>query len=69
MENVGTMDRLARFGAALVILFILVKSGRVSFVSALLLIAGGMLLGSAASGSCALYTQLGLSTSENGSGH
>ncbi len=69
MENVGTIDRLIRFGAALLILLILVKSGKVSVWSALMLIVSGMLLGSASSGTCALYTQLGLSTSENGTGH
>jgi len=69
MENVGTTDRLIRFGAALLILLILVKSGKVSVGSALMLIVSGMLLGSATSGTCALYTQLGLSTAENGTGH
>jgi hypothetical protein len=69
MENVGTIDRMIRFGAALLILFILVKSGKVSFASALLLIVSGMLFSSASSGTCALYTQLGLSTAESGSGH
>jgi hypothetical protein len=69
MENVGTIDRLIRLGTALLILLILVKSGKVSFVSALLLVASGMLFSSASSGTCALYTQLGLSTAENGSGH
>jgi hypothetical protein len=69
MENVGTIDRLIRFGAALLILFILVKSGKVSVMSALMLVVSGMLLASASSGTCTLYTQLGLSTSTNGSGH
>lgn len=62
MENVGTIDRLLRIGAALVFLFILVRSGKVSLLSALFLIGSGMLLSSAVSGTCPLYTQLGIST-------
>jgi hypothetical protein len=62
MENVGTIDRLVRIGTALVLLFILVRGGKISLVSALLLIGSGMLLSSASSGTCPLYTQLGIST-------
>jgi len=64
--NVGTIDRVARVIIALIILVILVRSGKVSFMSALSLIAGGMLLASASSGVCTLYTQLGISTAKNG---
>ncbi len=64
--NVGTIDRLIRAFIAIIILFVLVRSGKVSFMSALSLIAGGMLLSSASSGVCALYTQLGISTAKNG---
>lgn len=64
MENVGTIDRLVRIGTALVLLFILVRSGKISLMSALLLVGSGMLLSSASSGACPLYTQLGISTAE-----
>jgi hypothetical protein len=62
MENVGPIDRLIRIGTALGILFFLVRSGRVSLMSALFLIGSGMLLSSAVSGTCPLYTNLGIST-------
>lgn len=65
-QNVGTIDRLVRIGIAVIILLILVKSGKVSFLTAISLIAGGMLLSSATSGVCPLYTQLGISTGKNG---
>jgi hypothetical protein len=65
-HNVGTTDRLIRACAAIVILFILVKSGKVSLLTAVSLFAGGMLLSSATSGVCTLYTQLGISTAKNG---
>jgi hypothetical protein len=64
-QNVGTIDRLVRIGIAVIILLILVKSGKVSFLTAISLIAGGMLLSSATSGVCPLYTQLGISTGKN----
>jgi len=63
--NVGTMDRLIRLGAAVVLFFLLVRSGKVSLVSALILLASGMLASSASSGTCPLYTHLGLSTAGN----
>ena len=63
-QNVGTLDRLGRFAAALALIFVLVKSGRVSLLNAVLLIASGALISSAASGSCAVYTHLGISASE-----
>lgn len=63
-HNVGMYDRLGRLAVALVIVFFLVKSGRVSLRTALALVAGGALLSTAASGNCALYTHLGISTSE-----
>jgi hypothetical protein len=63
-QNVGTVDRLSRAAVALVVLFILVKSGKISFLGALMLVFSGAMLATAASGSCALYTHLGLSTSE-----
>ena len=63
-QNVGTIDRLARVAVAAVFIFIMVKSGKISFLNALVLVVSGSLLASAASGSCALYTHLGLSTSE-----
>ncbi|HOW99838.1 MAG TPA: DUF2892 domain-containing protein [Deltaproteobacteria bacterium] len=63
-QNVGTFDRLGRVAVALVILFFMVKSGKSGFLNALLLVASGALFASAASGTCALYTHLGLSTSE-----
>jgi hypothetical protein len=70
MENVGTIDRLIRIVTALVFLFILVRSGKISLVSALILIGSGMLLSSASSGTCPLYSQLGISTAEKSkSGH
>ena len=63
-QNVGTLDRLSRVIVAAAILFILVRSGKVNMKTAMMLILGGALLASAASGSCALYTHLGISTSE-----
>jgi hypothetical protein len=60
--NVGTIDRLIRAGIGIIILLVLVKGGRVSLLKALSLVAGGMLLSSANSGVCPLYTQLGIST-------
>lgn len=63
-QNVGTVDRIVRAVIALIILFILVRSGRVSFTTALSLVAGGMLLSSAVSGTCFLYNELGISTAQ-----
>lgn len=65
-NNVGTIDRYVRALIAIIILIVLVKSGKVSLKSALSLIAAGMLLSSASSGLCFLYTQLGISTTKNG---
>jgi len=61
-QNVGTIDRLVRTVLALSILVFLVMRGKVSFLTALPLLVGGMLLSSATSGVCALYTELGIST-------
>jgi hypothetical protein len=66
VQNVGIVDRLIRLGIAVVMLFVLVKSGKVSPVSALFLLGSGMLISSAFSGTCPLYTHTGISTSENG---
>ncbi|HNY65637.1 MAG TPA: DUF2892 domain-containing protein [Deltaproteobacteria bacterium] len=63
-QNVGTLDRLGRAVVALALIFTMIKSGKVSLLSALTLAAGGALLSTAMSGTCALYTHLGLSTSE-----
>jgi len=63
-QNVGTLDRIGRFAVALALIFVLVRSGKVSLFTALLLITSGALISSAASGSCAIYTHLGISTSE-----
>ncbi len=63
-QNVGTLDRIGRFAVALALIFVLVRSGKVSLFTALLLITSGALVSSAASGSCAIYTHLGISTSE-----
>lgn len=62
--NVGFLDRISRVVVATALFFVLIKSGKVSFLSALLLVTSGALLSSAASGYCALYTQLGISTSD-----
>lgn len=63
-HNVGTYDRLGRLAVALLLLFFLVKSGRVGLRTAVALVVSGALLSTAASGNCALYTHLGISTSE-----
>jgi hypothetical protein len=63
-QNVGTLDRLSRAVVALVLIFIMVKSGKLSLLNALVLVMSGALLATSASGSCALYTHLGLSSSE-----
>ena len=63
-QNVGVLDRLGRAFVAVVLLFVMVKSGKISLLNALLLVMSGALLATAMSGTCALYTHLGLSTSE-----
>ena len=65
-KNVGTIDRVVRVGIAVIILLFLVMRGKISFISAISLVAGGMLLSSATSGVCPLYTQLGIFTTKNG---
>lgn len=66
VQNVGMVDRLIRLGLAAVMLFALVKRGKVSLVTALFLLGSGMLISSAFSGTCPLYTHTGVSTSEKG---
>ncbi|HNQ86226.1 MAG TPA: DUF2892 domain-containing protein [Deltaproteobacteria bacterium] len=61
-QNVGTVDRLVRAVLALCILVFLMVRGKVSFFTAASLLVGGMLLSSATSGVCSLYTELGIST-------
>jgi uncharacterized membrane protein len=63
-QNVGTLDRISRLAVAISMIFMLVKTRKASLFSALLLVASGALISSAASGSCAVYTHLGISTSE-----
>ncbi|MCK9263243.1 MAG: DUF2892 domain-containing protein [Desulfomonilia bacterium] len=63
-QNVGTLDRIARLAVAAALIFMLVKTRKVGLLSALLMVASGALISSAASGSCAIYTHLGTSTSE-----
>ena len=62
--NVGFLDRISRLVVAVAMLFVLVKSGKVTLLSAAALITSGALLSSVASGYCPLYTQLGVSTSD-----
>ena len=64
-QNVGHLDRLARVGIAVLILLFLVMRGKVSLLTAVSLIAGGMLLSSAISGVCPLYTELGITTTKS----
>jgi hypothetical protein len=64
-QNVGTTDRFVRAGIAVIILLFLLMRGKISFITAIALIAGGMLLSSATSGVCPLYTQLGFFTTKN----
>jgi len=64
-QNVGTIDRFVRVSVAVIILLFLVMRGKLSFITAISLIAGGMLLSSAISGVCPLYTQLGFFTTKN----
>jgi hypothetical protein len=46
-------------------LFVLIRSGKIPPLAALFLLGSGMLISSAFSGTCPLYTHLGISTSEN----
>jgi hypothetical protein len=64
-QNVGTIDRFMRVGLAVIIFLFLIVRGKISFITAIALIAGGMLLSSATSGVCPLYTQLGFFTTKN----
>jgi hypothetical protein len=64
-QNVGTIDRFIRVGIAVIILLFIVIRGKISFITAISLVTGGMLLSSASSGVCPLYTQLGIFTTEN----
>jgi hypothetical protein len=64
-QNVGTIDRFIRVGIAIIILLFLIMRGKISFITAISLCAGGMLLSSASSGVCPLYTQLGIFTTKN----
>jgi hypothetical protein len=63
-QNVGTLDRLSRIVVAAALLFTLLRSGKITMMTALMLVLSGALIASAASGCCALYTHLGISTSE-----
>lgn len=63
-QNVGTIDRLVRAALAVCILVFLVLKGKASFLTAFSLLVGGMLLSSASSGVCTLYTELGISTAK-----
>jgi hypothetical protein len=65
-QNVGTIDRFIRVGIAVMIILFFILRGKISFITAISLIAGGMLLSSASSGVCPLYTQLGFFTTKNG---
>ena len=62
-QNVGFLDRLSRLVVATALIFVLLKSGKVSFLTVVALVTSGVLFASAASGYCALYTNLGVSTS------
>ena len=63
-QNVGIIDRVIRLGIAVIVLFILIRSGKVSLLTVASLVAGGVLLSSASSGVCPLYTQLGICTTK-----
>ncbi len=65
-QNVGMLDRLSRAVVAVALIFALIRSGRVDLTTALMLVLSGALLSTAASGYCALYTHLGISTSDRG---
>ena len=62
--NVGFLDRISRIVVAGALIFVVLKNARAGFLTALALITSGALLTSAASGYCALYTHLGISTSD-----
>lgn len=63
-QNIGFLDRVSRLVVAIAILFVLIKTRRATWPSAIALITSGALLTSAASGYCPLYTQMGISTSD-----
>lgn len=65
-QNVGLLDRLSRAVVALALVFTLIRGGRVNLTTALMLILSGALLSTASTGYCALYTHLGLTTSDKG---
>ena len=61
--NVGFLDRISRLVVAVALIVVLLKSSKVSFFTLMALVTSGALISSAASGYCALYTHLGISTS------
>ena len=63
-QNVGFLDRISRIVVAITVLFVLLKNGKATLLTATALVTSGALLVSAASGYCALYTHLGVSTSD-----
>ncbi|HPJ95624.1 MAG TPA: DUF2892 domain-containing protein [Deltaproteobacteria bacterium] len=62
--NVGFLDRISRLIVAVALIVVLLKSSKVSFFTVVALVTSGALIASAASGYCALYTHLGISTSD-----
>ena len=62
--NVGFLDRISRLVVAVALIVVLLKSSKVSFFTVVALVSSGALISSAASGYCALYTHLGISTSD-----
>ncbi|HOO39688.1 MAG TPA: DUF2892 domain-containing protein [Deltaproteobacteria bacterium] len=62
--NVGFLDRISRLIVAVALIVFLLKSSKVSFFTVVALVTSGALIASAASGYCALYTHLGISTSD-----
>jgi hypothetical protein len=65
-QNVGMLDRLSRVWISLALIFALIRGGRINLTTALMLVLSGALLSTAATGYCALYTHLGLTTSDKG---
>ena len=63
-QNIGFLDRISILVVATSLIFVLLKSGKVSFLNVVALVTSGVLLASAASGYCALYTHLGVSTND-----
>lgn len=63
-QNVGMLDRLSRVVVAVALIFTLIRGGRVNLATALMLVLSGALLSSASTGYCALYTHLGITTSD-----